>query len=578
MSKSIESFSESSFTPSVSRGEALEQRYRRSVDSLRRLPHPLTRKLPKIRGLKSSGKFIDGQENVLIRIGETMRDSACVFKYGNDVLYVMDDKAETIVDASGVNHSAQGVLANIMVYEEETKTTGVIEFLAPSSVLNAAFRSSTVKGMLPEITYLAKTPVFGPEFTLLQGPGFHPCGIMVLSQRIDPTSFTLLRESEAVDRLPPLLHQLLRRFCFRSNADVANTLAVLLTSVLMNHCVGFARALIIVDGNRPNVGKTLLLQTLGVVMDGEVAPGIPYVPNDEELQKRIIARIQRSRSRLLFLDNAKTTLSGAVSSPVLESLSSDSMISGRILGTSTEVAIANDFLFGLTMNCSNVSPDLLSRAMPIQLHFEDGDPRHRKFNNEDPIQFARENREGILAELLGMVDYWISQGRPQVPSPHRCHKWASLIGGVLHACGFPEFLTNFEIAAEEFDAQTEELHELFDSVCADHPPQMTIPGTTIRLPADPLPTGKWGEYLRDIPSHAAVIGQAKGKGIGMQARRVLGVYVNCVFEFANEHGSGKAVLRSEPMRGRQTGYFFDVIFTESDAPVTSEDDPGEIPM
>ena len=580
MSRSFE-HNNAGFQPSACRGEGLELRYRNASQALWKLPHHRARSLPIIKGLKSSGKFCFGQENVLINIGETLLNSSRFYRYGTDYLYVVGEKVLTIADATGVKPAAPGILANVMVFEEKSRSGEKVDFLLSTSVISATLHSHIVTELLPEIKYLTKTPVFSSDFILLQGPKFHQgCGTMVLSQPVEPVSYTLSQESNAVDRLPRLLHRLLRRFCFRSNADVANALAVLITAVLMNHCIGFARALIIVDGNRPNVGKTLLLQSLGVVVDGKVAEGIPYVANDEELQKRIIARIQRSRSRLLFVDNAKKATGTHVSSPVLESIVSDQIITGRILTTSNEVAVPNDFIFGITMNCTNVSPDLLSRALPIQLHYEDGDPRCRDFENEDPLQFASENRDGIIAELLGMVDHWIGQGCPSVSVPHRCHKWASLIGSVLHACGFPEFLMNFGTAAKEFDSQTEELCNLFDSVCASHPPQITLPGTAVRIPAEPLPSGKWGDYLRDIPSHTDTFSRAKGNGVGMQAQRVLGVYVNCPFVFVNNHGTGTAVLRSESMRGRQTGYYFEATFTgsEPDNPAPLKISVEDIPL
>lgn len=585
MSRSIENFSGAAAPRSASRGEDLAMRLQRMCEALRRLPHRLARALACIKGIKSSGKFLEGQENMLLKIGEVLRDSRTVYHYGTDMLYVIDTEAETIMGVEGTKKSAPGILANIMVFQEQTATKGTIEFLAPLSVLEAVFRNRTVLGMLPNISYLAKTPVFGPEFTLLQGPGYHDCGIMVLARPVEPVAFALSRESEAINRLPRLLRRLLRRFCFRSNADVANTLAVLLTAILMNHCIGFARALIIVDGNRPGIGKTLLIQVLGLIVDGEIVPAIPYIANDEELQKRIIARIQRSRCRLLFLDNAKTTVGGAVSSPVLESLSSDSVISGRLLGTSCEVAIKNDLLFAMTMNCTNISPDLLSRSLPIQLRYEEGDPRHRDFEREDPLQFARENRDGILAELLGMVDYWNAQGQPRVESSHRCHQWASLIGSVLHSCGFPEFLTNFDTAAEEFNSQTEELRELFDAVCGAHSADLAAgtasPGISVEIPSTPLPPAQWGDFLKNIQSHADAFGHAKTKNsAGMKARNILGTYLNCEFEFEGENGSGTAVLRSQPLRGRQTGYRFEATFNapEPGEVIDIGPDTEEIPM
>jgi len=527
--------------------------------------HPKSRNLPIISGLTSSCKFLDGQENVFISIGETMRDSGLVFLYEGDVLRIADGKVETLMDASGIKKEAPAILANDMVFSD-----GNMDFLPPSRLYNTALRNSTVKEMLPRITYLANTPIYDQEFTLLQGPKFHSCGVMVLSQPIYPVTFSVSLANSAIDRLPPLLKRLLGGFCFRSDADVANTLAVLITSVLINHCLDFDRALIIVDGNRSNVGKSFLIRSLGGVTDDNDIPMIAYTANDEELRKHIIARLQRKQYRLLCIDNAKTATGSPVSSAVLESFSSAKTIAGRILGTSTEAVVKNDFLFAITMNCTNVSPDLLSRPLPIRLHYEKGDPRHRKFDNKNPVKFAQKNRNGILAELFGMIDYWIAQGRPLLPFSHRCHEWASLVGSVLYTCGFPEFLSNFDAAAEEFNSQTNELRELFDIVYSKStadtlPPK---PGKVIRTPTKPLPSAEWGDYLRCVRSHAATIGQAKGNtGVGMQARRILGTYLNSDFEFTVSSGTGKAVLRSEQMRGRKTGYFFETVF---DAPELSD--------
>ena len=568
MSRSSEGFSDFMSSRSTSRGEDLASRWQVMCNAFRRLPHRLARVLPAVRGVKSSGKFLDGQENTLLKIGETLRDSGAIFRYGSDILYINGTESETIVDAAGVTRSAQAVIANVALFQEETKANGTVDFLAPPAVLSAVFHNRTVLRLLPEIVYLAKAPVFGPDFILLQGPKFHECGIMVLAQPIDPAVYSVIQVDNAIDRLPPLLRAMLGGFCFRSNADVANTLAVLITAVLMNHCLDFDRALIIVDGNRPNVGKTWLVRTLGMIIDGEPLSAIAYDPNDEELRKRITARIQRSRCRLLCIDNAKTVSGAAVSSPLLESHVSDSIISDRILGTSNEVAVKNDFLFALTMNSTNVSPDLLSRALPIRLFYEEGDPRHRTFKQKNPVQFARQYRDGILAELLGMVDYWVGKGRPVLPFSHRCHEWAALIGSILHCCGFPEFLENFDAAAEEFNSQTEEVRELFDavytSVMPGTTPSQTVLGGVIRVPTKPLPSAGWGDYLRQIRGHVDTLGRAKGNtGVGMQARRILGVYLNCEFEFSGNYGTGKATLRSEKMSGRQTGYFFEAMF---DAP------------
>lgn len=181
MSRSTEHFDNNTSPRSLSRGEDLAIRFQTLRNALLRMPHPLARVLPSVKGLKSSGKFLEGQENMLLKIGEILRDSRAVYRYGADILYVINVVTETIMDAFGVNRSAPAILANLMVFQEANKANGWVEFLAPSSVLDAVFRNRTVLEMLPSISYIAKMPVYGPDFMLLQGPGYHnTCGIMVL--------------------------------------------------------------------------------------------------------------------------------------------------------------------------------------------------------------------------------------------------------------------------------------------------------------------------------------------------------------------------------------------------------------
>ena len=56
-----------------------------------------------------------------------------------------------------------------------------------------------------------------------------------------------------------------------------------------------------------------------------------------------------------------------------------------------------------------------------------------------------------------MVEHWKSQGRPFGARSHRCEYWAKMIGGILEACGFPEFLGNAAEAAAEFNTELGDL-------------------------------------------------------------------------------------------------------------------------
>jgi hypothetical protein len=134
----------------------------------------------------------------------------------------------------------------------------------------------------------------------------------------------------------------------------------------------------------------------------------------------------------------------------------------RILGQSTNIDRPNDMLWMLTMNGTKVSPDLVSRGLPIRLRYE-GRPEGRSFGNHDPIAYAREHRAEILGELAGMVVRWNQMGRPLGDHRHRCRQWAGVVGGILQANGLPEFLTNLDEAAGEFNTELDELAALAEA-------------------------------------------------------------------------------------------------------------------
>jgi len=128
----------------------------------------------------------------------------------------------------------------------------------------------------------------------------------------------------------------------------------------------------------------------------------------------------------------------------------------RILGTSDNFVRPNDVIWALSMNQTRVSPDLLSRGLPVRLAY-DGPAGNRTFSGPEPLVYARDHRLELLAELAGFVVRWTLAGRPDGVRPHRCHRWAKLIGGILLANGFPDFLANYEEASGEFNADLDDL-------------------------------------------------------------------------------------------------------------------------
>jgi hypothetical protein len=355
--------------------------------------------------------------------------------------------------------------------EVMTMTRNAVQFPPPRGLASLLLSGDQIGEELPEIKAYAKRPVFDENFVLCR-PGWHAgSGILVhgpdigveLYQPPDPNR-------PAIDRLPCHLRQLLGGFPFLNDADVANTLLALVTCVLTNLFIVAGKAVLLIDGNQPGLGKTWLGRCIGIVLDGADPCLVLYSANDEELSKHACATLRNRDQSMLLIDNAKTVgARGCIDSPFLEANSLAPMISWRILGKSENFTRPNDVLWCVTMNGTKATPDLVSRSYPVRL-FHAGDLANRPIAGPNPLEYAREHRVEILGELASMVTYWNQQGRPNGPTSHRCATWARIAGGIVWAAGYPEVLSNLAEAATEFDSAQDELAALAEVVLRQRGP------------------------------------------------------------------------------------------------------------
>ena len=384
-------------TNATSRGAALAERYRRLAAG--RLPHSWRgRDLPILRGVTTQGYFTQPAENVLVRARELLIASNRVFLHGNAIVIVRGNEgAERVIAISNDQDSercASSMLSNIFLCEVGGADTDKppLQFPPPSRFVMQLFNGFQIQSSLPRIKFLNHRPTFNVDFELC-GPGWHPdSGIYVLGADIEPILWSLSPSGgELVDRLPPGLRGMLRDFCFRSEADLTNYLATLLTGVLSNHFVDVGKPVQLFDGNRPSLGKTLLARATGVVLDGLDPPLLEFTDNNDELGKRICAHLRERQGSVLLFDNAKTAAGLPINSTVIESLSMAADPTLRILGQSANHSTPNDFLWVITMNDTRASPDLVARGLPVRMYFE-GPAELRTFTQAEPIAYFQQNR------------------------------------------------------------------------------------------------------------------------------------------------------------------------------------------
>ncbi len=119
---------------------------------------------------------------------------------------------------------------------------------------------------------------------------------------------------------------------------------------------------------------------------------------------------------------------------------------------------AGDFVVCATANMGRFSPDLANRSLPIHLELI-GSPHTR----QSPLgnvrhEFLPANLPGIQAELCGLIENWKSKGMTlDTSARHPMTQWAQVIGGILKANGFADFLGNWNLQRNAADATREAL-------------------------------------------------------------------------------------------------------------------------
>jgi hypothetical protein len=568
----------------TTRGRDLALRLQDGCREASQAPLPGARDLPVVTGVTPRCLFVEPIENVLVRIAQILTKTERVFGYGDQVVYESvvgpDRRLVALARGGAPEPAAAATLANLMIFQHAEPGRDPVQFAPPQQLVAMLVNGATVRSRLPVIRTYATRPVFDNEFRLL-GTGWHPeAGILVHGPDVEPILHAPAGPGgPALDRLPPRLRALLAGFCFRGAADVVAAVAAMLTGLLAAHFVGVGKALVLVDGNQPGLGKTLLARVVGVLLDGADPRPIHYTTDDEELAKRICAMIRGGYQSVVLVDNAKLRAGGVVSSPVLESNSMAPQVTLRILGQSANVSRPNDLVWFLTMNDTRTSPDLVSRGMPVRLRYE-GDPRLREFPGVEPIGYATAHRAELLGELAGMVIRWTQAGRPEGQRRHRCDRWARVVGGILEVAGLTEFLANLDEAAASFNQSLDELAALAEAAAAEEGGPVIPthrPGPLSRKnrkkDAPGLSPGAWEPYFRragllSAQLEAAKSQQARTTTIGNFLSTNLGREVAVVVGVRR----GQARLVGADAGQRQTRYAFEISW-EGETPHRAEE-PG----
>lgn len=289
-----------------------------------------------------------------------------------------------------------------------------------------------VHGPVRKLAHLATHPVcVGADFELAQ-PGWNEKHGVYLTSNIAP-------ESMPLDFARAVLEDLVCDFPFQSPADRANYFGLLLTP-LLRPAINEPVPMHLIGSPIERSGKTKLAEiVLGIVISGHRLPAMQLSEREEEREKRIMSVLLRGQT-LLHLDN----LSEFLDSPSLASLLTSSEYQGRTLGSSSAPTVPNGLTVVGTGNNVHATGEISKRIVPIRLMPPTETPETRQdFRHPDLLSYVTVERARVLGALLGLLDHWRAQGRPL----HKAgfggfERWTAVVGGILHAAGYPEWLTN----------------------------------------------------------------------------------------------------------------------------------------
>lgn len=438
----------------------------RNIRNSRRAAVMLERGIPQtkfVQNVTPSGLFIGDAQEPLDRMKTILAGSNRLYRQGNTIVFLRSQEpddlcASTPIVVDGViTKTASVVVSNVlMCSKRKANSTGKgaevdqpaeyeLQFAVPKSVLQQVVTMDGFEQEISEARFIFNHPVFDADLNWLE-VGYHASQrILVCGESLEPAELgPVVAQGEpqtlddVLNRLPPLIRRWVAGFDWASPIDLINYLGAALMTPLMPLLVDDKHPGVMMWANKPSIGKTLAGQCLATLKDGKPAGVTSVQGGPREIENQIASEMNDGRT-VIFLDNQK----GAMNVPVLEGNMTANEVAIRGFHIQRKVRRPNDLLWLITTNNAVPSDDLLSRCIHVRLDFEgEADSRGFAMTDSELLNYVRENRVGILAELAGMVVRWLDAGRPSAPAPCRFRVFGNVVGSVLTANGLPGLLSN----------------------------------------------------------------------------------------------------------------------------------------
>lgn len=243
-------------------------------------------------------------------------------------------------------------------------------------------------------------------------------------------------------------------WAFASEADQTHAIAGLITPVIRAN-VGKVPMLVF-DGIHRGVGKNGCLDLIHRVAFG-VPASIQTAPkSDEEMDKRIIAKLRASADTINLDEVQDKDGTSRLDSNALGAVLTSEMYEGRKLGTSEVLSLPNmASWYGLGNNVQ-IPGDMIRRVYTCRLASDRADLETRDNFRHDLDSWVPKHRAELLRAVLILVRAWYAKGQPEAQKQFGFKsftEWQRVVGGILEHAKINGFLSTVLTVRESADSE-----------------------------------------------------------------------------------------------------------------------------
>lgn len=324
-------------------------------------------------------------------------------------------------------------------------------------------------------------------------------------------------------------------WAFSRVADQTSAIAGLITPVI--RAVVRKAPMLLFDGLHRGVGKGGCLDVIHLIAFGAPAPIQTTPKSDEEMDKRITAKL-RASADTVCLDEVQDDAGSRLTSNSLSAALTSEIYEGRKLGSSEMLSLPQTASWYGLGNNIEIPGDMVRRVYTCRMASDREDLETRDDFRHDLDTWVPEHRAELLRAVLVLVRAWYARGCPAAPRTFGFKsftEWQHVVGGILHLAGIRGFLSTVLAVRESADSEAVDNSEHWAWVESVFPAGSRFGASAVLAqakadPDAPPPYGKSWEEL-DARKLSMYYGQHPRWYDGLRVR-----------EDGKLHGKGKAYV------------------------------------